>query len=44
LDQAQLDMLQDTLVDSGVLPADQKVKLEDIVETTFAEKAVQEGN
>ncbi|MEH7084846.1 ABC transporter substrate-binding protein [Neobacillus drentensis] len=44
LDQAQLDMLQDTLVDSGVLPADQKVKHEDIVETTFAEKAVQEGN
>ncbi|MEH7304088.1 ABC transporter substrate-binding protein [Neobacillus drentensis] len=44
LDQAQLDTLQDILVDSGVLPSDQKVKHEDIVETTFAEKAVQEGN
>ncbi|MFB5195333.1 ABC transporter substrate-binding protein [Neobacillus sp. KR4-4] len=44
LDQAQLDKLQDTLVESGVLPSDQQVKHGDIVETTFAEKAVQEGN
>jgi NitT/TauT family transport system substrate-binding protein len=44
LDQAQLDTLQDILVDSGVLPSDQKVKHKDIVETTFAEKAVQKGN
>lgn len=44
LDQAQLGKLQDIMVDSGILKSGQKVKHADIVETTFAEKAVKEGH
>jgi len=41
LEQEQLDILQNILVENGVLPADQKVKHADIVVTTFAEKSAQ---
>lgn len=43
LTQSQLDILQNILIENNVLKPDQKVKYEDVVDKTFAEKAAQSG-
>ncbi|MBX6396523.1 MAG: ABC transporter substrate-binding protein, partial [Alicyclobacillaceae bacterium] len=39
LTREQFDILQNILVEAGTIKADQKVRYEDVVDTTFAEKA-----
>ncbi|WP_245533998.1 ABC transporter substrate-binding protein [Effusibacillus pohliae] len=39
----QLNILQNVLIESGTLKPEQKVKYEDVVDTTFAEKAGKSG-
>lgn len=39
----QLDILQNVLMEAGTLKAEQKVKYEDVVDATFAEKAGKNG-
>ncbi|MEB3102368.1 ABC transporter substrate-binding protein [Ferviditalea candida] len=39
MDQAQFDILQNVLVENGVLKADQKVKMDDVLDMSFVQKA-----